>query len=201
MKKKIFGLIATVLFGSLGFSQKATLIDAKGSEIAIIINRNDNNSFKEYYLLQYNNVDFLEITNEIDISVVEINEDQIKLKSNNKVFTLTIDSNYRNSNEKVFLGYGLSRRLGNFSLIKDFLNPASISDVVLVNNVLLGKGSTCHSGGKGSTECSVTPSPLNVGTPSCSVKCGTGYYSCCDDTKGECGCVKDSTKIVKSVAP
>ena len=48
---------------------------------------------------------------------------------------------------------------------------------------------TCHSGGPGSTACSVKESSISVGTAECSVTFSTGFYACCDDTVGECRCV------------
>lgn len=198
MKKLFLCLITALLFSNLSFCQKAKLIDAKGNELAVIINIDETNSFKEYYIFQYSNKDFSEISTEKDASIIEINKEFIKIKVNNDVVILTINTNYKNENEKIYFGYGLSKRLGNFSLIKDYLNPTSIINIVLVNNVLKSKG-TCHSGGAGATECSVTPSNISVGTPSCSVKCGTGYHACCDDTKGECNCVVN--KPVKHLAP
>ena len=58
MKKVIFGLIAALLIGNLTFGQsKISFLDIKNKEIAIIID-NNNNSFKEYYLFQYNDFDF-----------------------------------------------------------------------------------------------------------------------------------------------
>lgn len=198
MKKLFLCLITALLFSNLSFCQSAKLIDAKGNELAVIINIDETNSFQEYYIFQYSNNDFSGLDVRKDISIIEINKERIKINVNNKVITLTIDTNYKNENEKIYYGYGLSKRLGTFSLIKDYLNPTSIIDIVLVNNVLNSRG-TCHSGGPGATECSVTPSNISVGTPSCSVKCGTGYHACCDDTKGECNCVVN--KPVKNLAP
>ena len=58
MKKLVFGLIATILLTSYSFGQsKISFLDIKNKEIAIIID-NNNNTFKEYYLFQYDNQDF-----------------------------------------------------------------------------------------------------------------------------------------------
>jgi len=100
---------------------------------------------------------------------------------------VSADTSFKNN----YYGYGLSRRVGlfTFSPIED---PVAIYDVIpgVSDPIVNGKKLDCHSGGPGAEECSVKPSDINVGAPECSVKCGKGYYACCDDTRGECRCLE-----------
>jgi hypothetical protein len=52
-----------------------------------------------------------------------------------------------------------------------------------------GGGSSCSSGGRGSTSCSIEATVMNSGG-ACSVSCQPGYYACCTYSSG-CFCVKN----------
>jgi len=194
MKKLLFGLIATVLFGNLSFGQnKISFLDIKGKEIAIIVDNTDN-SFKEYYLFQYQNQDFSKLSNKVVTGFVEIINDNLIIKSNDVTFTFTLNNN--GSLDNIYYGYGLSHRIGEFKIMNN-QNPSYIYDLIVGKTAIDGSidGSTgslsCNSGGKGSSECSVKASSMNLGTSECSVKCNSGFYACCDDTRGECRCVEE----------
>ena len=193
MKKLLFGALATVLFPFIGNAQKkVSLVDVKGVEVAIIIDMKEDNTFTDFYLFQYDDIDFSKILNSKSITLMEAGKDMVRLKCDDEIVFLTIDKEAKNENGPSFYGYGLSKRKGVFSLIENE-NPQTILDLILINNKAPGK-LTCHSGGAGSSECSVTPSNVSVGTTACSVKCNAGYYSCCDDTVGECRCIKEKVK-------
>jgi hypothetical protein len=187
MKKFIFGLIATVMFGFVGNAQKSVkLVDIKGLEMAIIIDLQKNNSFSEFYLFQYNDLDFSKLITANNVTLVQASLDNIILKNDSEVLSFSILG--KNNEFNKFIGYGISKRNGKFKLI-NYENPKEAMDLILSNNQVHRTAAiTCHSGGVGSTECSATPSDLNVGAASCSVHCGTGYHSCCNDTVGECKC-------------
>ena len=74
---------------------------------------------------------------------------------------------------------------------KDIIYETIVSKVALIDISSVGGGLKWLSGGPGSSACSVTPSDLSLGTPTCSVTCNSGYYACCDDRVGECRCVAE----------
>lgn len=198
MKKIILGLIATIMIGNLTFGQsKISFLDIKNKEIAIIID-NKNNSFKEYYLFQYDNQDFSNLSNKELFGNVKLSENNLIISSNNIEYIFTISEN-RNGEKYIFNGYGLSHRIGDFSIGKN-INPEFIYNAIFnkaLGGDLFDGGSvsiTCHSGGPGATSCSVKASSISVGTAECSVSCSAGFYACCDDTKGECRCVANPKK-------
>jgi hypothetical protein len=192
MKNLVFGLIATIIMHSNSFAQsKVDLLDIKGVELAIILDMKTDKTFKEFFVFQYNENDFSKIKSSSTISLLETTEDKVSIICDNEIITFTINNDYANKNDKIYFGYGLSHRKGVFKLL-NFNNPTTLMDVVSVNGIQSNK-LNCHSGGKGSTECS-TESAIGG---SCSVKCGNGYYSCCDDTRNECRC--QPIKIKKSI--
>jgi hypothetical protein len=197
MKNIVFGLIATVLFGNLSFGQnKISFLDIKGKEIAIIVDNADN-SFKEYYLFQYQNQDFSKLSSKIVTGFVEIINDNLIIKSNDVTFTFALNNN--GSLDNIYYGYGLSHRIGEFKIM-NIQNPLYIYDLIVGETAIDGSidGSTgslsCNSRGKKSSECSVKDSTINVGAAECSVKCDPGFYACCDDTIGECRCIEEKNK-------
>lgn len=199
MKKITLTVMAFVMVLSTALAQKrVTLVDVKGAEVAILIDVDGKSSFKEFYLFQYEKQDLQKVLELKELTLVEVNEDFVKLKSENGqsvIFSLNPDLNNRDN--MLVNGYGLSKRTGNFTLTENE-SPSSIFDLILYNGNVV-EGMSCHSGGPGSSECSVTPSDVNVGATSCSVKCNKGYYSCCDDTIGECRCKPEKKTL--TVAP
>ena len=194
MKKLVFGLIATILLTSYSFGQsKISFLDIKNKEIAIIID-NNNNTFKEYYLFQYDNQDFDFFLNKELIGNIEIVNNNLIIITDKIKYLFAI--NDENKDEKIiFKGYGLSQRKGDFRILEN-LNQPNIYHIIinrlLGGSELEGNGQTgirCLSGGVGTSSCEVTPSTANIGAASCKVTCSTGYYSCCDDSVGECRCV------------
>jgi len=200
MKKLLFGILATVLF-SPAFAQNARLIDIKGSEIGILVNVKEDNSFKEYFLFQYKDFDFSNLVKSKEVKIVQASKNVLILNCDNNLISFTIDGNHKQEDATTYSGYGLSKRNGNFSLNKQVSNPTSVPDYVLIDNVQHRSISsiTCHSGGAGATECSVTPSSVNVGAAGCTVSCGSGFHACCDDTRGECRCIQNAPGKVKSI--
>ena len=178
--------MATILFSNLSIGQKIVrIIDIKGSEIGILIDVKDNDSFKEYFLFQYTDCDFSMLKASKNLTLIRSTKDEIVVEGDDKIFELRIEGIPNNFN--TFKGYGLSRKNGNFKLYKNS-NATQVRDLILSDNQVFKK-MDCHSGGKGASECSATPSSLNVGAASCSVKCNAGYYACCDDSVGECKCI------------
>lgn len=174
---------------------KVVLADLPGVEIAIIPNFEKDFSFEEYFVFQYNldAPNFFDVSAVKEVTLIEANSSLIKLKVNSEIVVLTIDSNYVNANETIFYGYGLShKKATRYSLVNTGLPIEDLSEVIAVNGKTLGSALTCHSGGKGSTECSSESSIASVAT-SCSVKCETGYFACCDDTVNKCKCVETNT--------
>jgi hypothetical protein len=53
----------------------------------------------------------------------------------------------------------------------------------------------CTSGGPGSVSCGTGSSVASVSSE-CNVTCGGGYYACCDDGLGKCGCVLNGLTII-----
>lgn len=189
MKKLIFALIAIIAIADFSFSQKKiNILDLPGFETALIVNLNNRVDFKEYYLFQYVDIEIYDFSKAKSITLIQTNPDYIKIDCDGNLIVFTLDSNYRNQNEIIFYGYGLSKRNGNFKIDLEIVPTTNLSNSIISNGIKNSK-ITCHSGGVGSTECSVTPSDMNLGTASCSVKCSNNYHSYCDDVKGECGCL------------
>ena len=169
------------------------LIDIKGSELAIIINIDKENSFSEFFLFQYENIDLAKVLESKEIYLQDFGEDYVRLNTGSETLLFTLDSNLKGEKDIVYEGYGISHRKANYTLeIVD--NPITISDDLLIDGKRPSNVSNCTSGGVGSTECSIDSSPI-VGGGSCSVKCGKGYYSCCDDTRNSCSCKAEKKSI------
>jgi len=194
MKKIIFGLIATVLFTIMLFGQtNINLINIEGSEIAFIKNIRKDNTFSDYYILQYDNIDFTNLLKLKNLVLVDENPNSITLKCDSDTYLFTNKSITNIKNQ--FQGYGLSNRKGIFKLIP-IDSPTSLNQIISSNGKLdPNRGLECLSGGVGSTGCTVTPSNLNPGTASCSLTCGSGYHSCCNDVVGECRCVANPKPV------
>jgi hypothetical protein len=200
MKKVIFGLIATFCLFFASYSQhKVNLVDIPNVEVAFLIDLKNDNTFNDYFLLQYseNNLSNLELSNDLILS--DFNKDYIKIKDLNskKIITFTIDKKYSNTNEVVIYGYGFSKKSNNFKL--NLINePNTILDIIQYSGKFLFEGNVggleCNSGGVGSSECSTTGSDMGQipgGGGGCSVKCSPGYYACCDGGANECRCKKN----------
>lgn len=68
----------------------------------------------------------------------------------------------------------------------------SRSNMLDLNVALLAESEegNCHSGGPGSTQCSINAGTTIIGvgvSAGCSVTCGAGYYACCGLT---CTCIQ-----------
>jgi hypothetical protein len=198
MKKIVFGLIATVVFGHIGNAQKkVTIVDIKGIEVGIFVDVDEKDSFKEFYLFQYNEQNLQQIL-EKKLALSEIGKDFIRLKSDrgeNILFTLNPE--LKREEDISIDGYGLSFRKGNYTLIS-VENPTLISDLLLLNGERIAPATKCDSGGAGSSECSTDGGAAGFGA-SCSVKCNKGYYSCCNDNLNECRCRPEKKSL--SIAP
>ncbi|RWX02614.1 hypothetical protein [Flavobacterium cerinum] len=173
-------------------ANQVVLADIPGVEIAIIPNFKKDSSFEEYYVFQYNldTPNFFDVSAVKEVTLIEVNSSLIKLKIDSEIVVLTIDSNYVNANETIFYGYGLShKKATKYSLVNRGLPIKDLSEVIAVNDKILNPLITCRSGGKGSVECRSGSSVVSV-SMSCSVKCYTGYFACCDDTVNKCKCVE-----------
>ena len=195
MKKLIITfIIGTLLTTNLTAQKKGSFENVNGIELGIIIDKKIDNTFSEYFLFQYKNLNLTVLRNYNSVTLLEYTPNTIKLTCDGRVITFTNDNNYRNNNETIYLGYGVSHRKGGSYSIDRLANPKSIHDLILVGGrrAFLGEfggGSlTCHSGGVGSTACSADSGTLSGGG-GCGVTCGTGYHACCDDTKNECRCI------------
>lgn len=200
MKKIFFSLITTITFFYSSFSQhKVNLIDIPNVEVAFLIDLQSNDTFKDYFLLQYSNNDLRNLNLSDNLILNDFNKDYIKIKdlNSNKITVFTLDSNYRNSNETIIYGFGFSKKSNNFKLNLANSTPKTVLDIIEYNGRLpFGNdfnegGLDCDSGGVGSSECSTTGSDLGSipgGGGGCSVKCNPGYYACCDGGANECRC-------------
>lgn len=173
------------------------LIDIPGIEIAIVPEMGKNNVFNEYYIFEYDilNETFFDVTAVQDAAFIEATGSHVKLEINSQVVTFTIDSNYTNPYEIIFYGNGLAHKTAD----KYFFNGITgdigdLSEAIEVNNQTYSIGGTitCYSGGSGTSECSAEGTVLGGGG-SCSVKCNSGFYACCDDTVNKCKCIKESS--------
>jgi nitrogen regulatory protein PII-like uncharacterized protein len=192
MKNIFFSIITLVLTSNFVIAQNTVkFINFQGKELGIAINIKSDNSFTEYYLFQSDYQDYSKLSGFDNFKLVEATKDHIKVSSDDSIFTFTIEETEKKEN--IFLGFGLSKRSGEFKLVENS-DAEDFMDLILTNNQVNRGSLTCHSGGEGATECSVTPSDVNVGASSCSVSCGRGYYACCDDTRGECKCKANKKK-------
>lgn len=196
MKKTVFALVMTILFYCNGMAQrKVSLIDIKGVEMAVILDKDDDH-FKEFYVFQYEGATGF-VNSYSSITLIASDKETIKLKADEDILTFTLIKGYSNPNEKIVYGYGLSHRNGDYRLI-DSQNPSSVMDLLNLTNVALSGDLSCHSGGVGSSECSTTGSDLGQipgGGGGCSVKCNNGYYACCDGAKNECRCNPEKKNV------
>ncbi|MBC7936667.1 MAG: hypothetical protein H7Y86_15055 [Rhizobacter sp.] len=121
-------------------------------------------------------------------------DDEEKIRNISKKFEIAIK-------QQTYLGYGLSYMKSHWD--KKLVSEAKVqsSDDILVNTDihLLEKGITsnsvpavtCHSGGAGSSSCSV-----EEGFPTtqvCSVSCNAGYFACCNTSTFKCKCYVNGT--------
>jgi hypothetical protein len=167
------------------------LADLPGNEVGVLLDLKTDNTFPEYFLFQYSDPIF-DVSKARNLTFVSATSDMVKFKDLSKTYTFTIDPNYRNSSETIYYGYGLSDKKANYTLVIPPGPILTLMDAVMFNRALVGD-ITCHSGGVGSTECSISSSPI-TGGGGCSTKCGQGYYACCDDTKNECRCKANPIK-------
>lgn len=198
MKKIVLILMSMLLINcSTNAQKKVQLVDVKNTEIAILVNVDENANFNEFYLFQYENIDVSEIVNAKSIYLLEANSDFIKLNCDDKYYYLTLDKDKIDSNEKFHVGYGLAFHQGKFTL-KPTDNPITLHDYLLFNGErVTSSPGGCDSGGVGSSECS-TDGGVVGGGANCSVKCNRGYYSCCNDMRNECRCKAEPKKITKA---
>lgn len=181
--------VLMILLSVVSYSQqRVRLADLAGTEIGILIDVQQDNTFTQYFVFQYEGSLF-DVSRASNITLVSSTDKTVKISFGGKVYAFTIDSNYTNANEQIYYGYGLSKRSGAFKLVIPVGDISTLMEAITFNNSFAGR-LTCHSGGVGSTECSTG----SLGS-SCSVSCGSGYYACCDDTKNECRCI--STKPTK----
>ena len=195
MKNLIFGLTTTLCLGisfMVNAQKKATIFDTAGKELVIAVDIQKDNSFENLFILQYNEIENTAVLQNKEFNVLHIDKRKIKLRSEDVTYIFTINDDEVGTNEIAFRGYGLSHRKGKFTLILNSQPPTHIGDLILIDNQSIPETERkCYSGGEGASECSVKPSSLSVGKAECSVTCKTGYYACCNDVAGECGCVKE----------
>lgn len=132
-----------------------------------------------YFVIQHENkIDNSKLTN--GIYNIKLNSNYLSLDNSDKSIIFTLDdkklADLVNNKAQYISVYGISKR---FSGEKEL----SIAQMKF-------GGITCHSGGEGASECSAeSGSPMSG---NCSVSCRNGYYACCDDTRNECKCIKES---------
>jgi hypothetical protein len=83
----------------------------------------------------------------------------------------------------VFEGFGLIKRVNSKDYRKVNLSNKSLFPPINEYSCKCeenGSKSSCESGGKGATECSVGVEEVGV-TASCQVSCGGDYHACCND--------------------
>lgn len=183
MKTLLFLFISScTLFAQ---SPKVVLANLPENEVGILINLKQDNSFQEYFLFQYNG-NILDVTMMRNLTLVKSDANSVTFTDQKKNYVFTIDSSYRNSNEVVYYGFGLSRKKADYRLVVPNTPISTLLEAIMFNRSITGD-ITCYSGGVGSTECSIDSSAI-TGGGGCSVKCSGGYYACCDDTKNECRC-------------
>lgn len=196
MKNLILGIIVLLTVKNHCLAQKkVTVYDVKGKEAGIFINMNDKNEFDEMFLFQYENIDLSILKKYKNITLIESNKNFIKLSCDEVIYQLSLNSELNSEDVNYINGYGLSYRTGEYSL-KLIENPENISEILLLNGKSVSTNvNKCDSGGQGSTACS-TDGGVAGGGASCSVTCGSGYYSCCMDAANECRCEKSKTKTL-----
>ena len=202
MKKIILGLalMLGILFSNdtLARGQKVDIVDISNNELLFIVNRSTQNTFTQYFVFQYEATNFSFLSQKTTFSLVSYTNSSITIQCDNE--QLTFWSGEGTSTFTQYYGYGFSKRSGIFSL-NAIPETGTIFDVINISAMMSGggpvttkSGLTCHSGGPGSVSCSVTSgSAGTISSGSCEVTCKAGFYACCDASKVECRCVKETT--------
>lgn len=199
MKNLIFCFFTVFLFSFYSNAQKNRIAVLDMHELAVMIDYDSKNkTFKKYFLFEFKEKLPIDFSRFSEIKLVESTSTYLKLVCDKNEVCLNIEEGKKHNFGTQINGFGLSERIGNFSLNTKKLNHdiTNLSELFMINSIESEETGkiTCYSGGPGSTSCSVKPSNISLGTPECSVTCSSGYHSCCDDVKGECKCNPNPTK-------
>jgi hypothetical protein len=192
MKKLSLFLFAFIAFCSCPKSTPSlVLADIQGNQCALMMNLQPNNTFTDYYIFQYSTAKIFDVTTAHVNSLITATTDMLKMNVDGHTVTFTVNPGYTNPNETIYYGYGLQHTHGPYVLALPTHDISTFYEAISLDGSApdAGETVTCHSGGQGATGCSVTSAVITGGS-GCSVKCGAGYYACCDDTKNECPCIK-----------
>jgi len=193
MKRSILIVILAMFFlTSFTYAnKKVSIVDVTGNELLFIVNLGDDMSFNEFYTFQYENIDFSSLANYSNFELVSIAEKEIVIQSGSTILKFNLSAD--NSSNIQYQGYGIAinKSVSGYELKKP--SRGNIGDVILGKEKKVkdtnGNTLSCDSGGPGSSQCG-TRSGMGTVDTECSVTCNSGYYSCCDDGQGKCGCVK-----------
>jgi nitrogen regulatory protein PII-like uncharacterized protein len=193
MKNLIVCFILFILSSVNCYAQKNGIVFLDSHELAVMVNyESKNKTFTKYFLFEFKGKLPIDFSKFSEIKIIESSATYLKLLCDKSEVCLNIEEGKKHNFGIQINGFGLSERIGNFSLNTKKINQeiSNLSELFMVNSIESGGSGklTCHSGGTGATSCSVKPSNISVGTPECSVTCSSGYHACCDDTRGECKC-------------
>ena len=190
-------LVLSTFFTNAVFAigQKVDIVDINNNELLFIVNRNAQNTFTEYFVFQYATTNFSFLSQKTTFSLVSYTNTSITIQCDNEQLTFSVAEGTNTATQ--YYGYGVSKRNGIFSLntpeIGTIFDVINISAMTGGGPVTTVGGLTCHSGGPGSTSCSATSgSAGTISSGSCEVSCKAGFYACCDASKIECRCVKET---------
>lgn len=176
-------------------NKKITIVDVVGSEILLIVDLEENMHFKEYYTIQYNNINFSLFSEFKNFELLSYQKSEIKINSGPTIFTFSLSGS---SSSFDFLSYGIAHHTNNEDFVLQkikFGNSIGVVGKAVKNSK--GEKINCTSGGPGAISCGTGSSLGLVASASteCNVTCGGGYYACCDDGLGKCGCVLNGLTV------
>jgi hypothetical protein len=196
MKKILLFSLLTFVFSFFHLNsfanKKITIVDVVGSEILLIVDLEENMHFKEYYTIQYNNIDFSMFSKFKNFELLSYQKSEIKINSGSTIFTFRLSGS---SSSFDFVSYGIAHHTNNEDFVLQkikFGNSVGVVGKAVKNSK--GEKINCTSGGPGAVSCGTGSSVASVSTE-CNVTCGGGYYACCDDGLGKCGCVLNGLTV------
>lgn len=196
MKKILLFSLLTFVFSFFHLNsfanKKITIVDVVGSEILLIVDLEENMHFKEYYTIQYNNIDFSMFSKFKNFELLSYQKSEIKINSGSTIFTFRL---LGSSSSFDFVSYGIAHHTNNEDFVLQkikFGNSVGVVGKAVKNSK--GEKINCTSGGPGAVSSGTGSSVASVSTE-CNVTCGGGYYACCDDGLGKCGCVLNGLTV------
>jgi hypothetical protein len=199
MKKILLFSFLSFLFSFFNLNtfanKKITVVDVVGSEILLIVDLDENMHFKEYFTIQYKNIDFSMFSKFKYFELLSYQKSELKINSGSANFTFRLSGS---SSSFDFISYGIAHHTNNDDFVLQKIKFGNSSGVIgkPVKNSKREK-INCTSGGPGAVSCGTGSSEGLVASVSteCNVTCGGGYYACCDDGLGKCGCVLNGLTI------